>query len=422
VADVPFELHVALRYLLAKRKQAFISVISSISTLGVAVGVMAVIIALAVMTGLQQELRQRLLGSQPHIFVSKVTDITDYHAEIDKLMKVPGVAGAAPAIIGKAMLQSGGGAEEFIQLNGIDPALESNVIGLAGAITSGSLAALAPQAPAQTPATDESGGAARQGILLGSELAASLGVVPGDPVRILTAEGTLSPMGMQPHQRTMRVAGVFSLGLSEVDSTFAFVSLETAESLLDRDTVEFIQLRVANLWDAPAIAANIRATFGPDYRTEDWSSMNRSLFSALSLEKIAVSLAIGLIVMVAALNIVASLILLVMEKHRDIAILKTMGASARSVMTIFVAQGLIIGLIGTAAGAAGGVGVSMLLDRYKLIRVPADVYQVSYLPFIVLWQDFALVVAVAVLICLVATIYPSRQAARLDPAQALRYE
>jgi lipoprotein-releasing system permease protein len=220
----------------------------------------------------------------------------------------------------------------------------------------------------------------------------------------------------------MRVAGTFSLGLSEVDGSFAFIGLDVAERLLDRDTVEFIQLRVNNIWDAPAIAAKIRSTLGSEYRTEDWSTMNRSLFSALALEKIAVSLAIGLIVMVAALNIVASLILLVMEKHRDIAILKTMGATARSVMTIFMAQGLIIGIVGTFAGGAAGLGLSTVLDRYRLIRVPADVYQVSYLPFIVLWRDFALVVAAAVVVCFVATIYPSRQAARLDPAQALRYE
>ena len=185
---------------------------------------------------------------------------------------------------------------------------------------------------------------------------------------------------------------------------------------------EFIQLKVGNIWDAPRIAATIPTALGREYTTQDWSSMNKSLFSALALEKVAVSLAIGLIVMVAALNIVASLILLVMEKHRDIAILKTMGASARSVMAIFITQGLLIGLVGTTAGASAGLGLATILDRYKLIRVPADVYQVSYLPFIVLPADFALVVAVAVVVCLLATIYPSRQAARLDPAQALRYE
>jgi lipoprotein-releasing system permease protein len=408
--DIPFELHVALRYLLAKRKQAFISVISLISTLGVAVGVMAVIVALAVMTGLQQELRERLVGSQAHIYVSKTKGIADYRAEIDKLRKIPGVVGAAPAIVGKGMVSAPGG-QEFVELNGIDPVLEPSVIAIGAAMQRGSVAAL--------DAPDADG---LDGILLGSEVAANLGVAVGDRVSVLTPEGSLTPMGIAPRHRSLRVAGIFSLGLSEVDSSFTFVSLDVARRLLDRDTVEFIQLKVNDLWDAPRIAASIPAALGSDYTTQDWSSMNRSLFSALSLEKIAVSLAIGLIVMVAALNIVASLILLVMEKHRDIAILKTMGASARSVMTIFVTQGLIIGFAGTAVGAMAGTLLSMILDRYKLIRVPADVYQVSYLPFIVLPRDFALVVSTAVVICLVATIYPSRQAARLDPAQALRYE
>jgi lipoprotein-releasing system permease protein len=419
--DIPFELHVALRYLLARRKQAFISVISLISTLGVAVGVMAVIIALAVMTGLQQELRDRLVGSQAHIYVSKTTGIDDYHAEINRLRALPGVVGAAPAIVGKGMVSSPAG-QEFVQLNGIDPSLEPSVIAITAAMLSGSVAGLdaagAPGAPGSPGSTDTLGG-----ILLGSELAAHLGTVVGDPVSVLTPEGgSLTPMGIAPRRRSLRVAGIFSLGLSEVDSSYAFVSLDVARRLLDRDTVEFIQLKVNNLWDAPGIAASIPAALGPEYRTEDWSSMNRSLFSALSLEKIAVSLAIGLIVMVAALNIIASLILLVMEKHRDIAILKTMGASARSVLTIFIAQGLLIGMAGTMVGASAGLGLATILNRYKLIRVPADVYQVSYLPFIVLPRDFALVVSTAVVICLVATIYPSRQAARLDPAQALRYE
>jgi lipoprotein-releasing system permease protein len=373
---------------------------------------MAVIIALAVMTGMQQELRDRLLGSQAHIYVSKVGGggLSDYPAEIQRLRAVPGVVGAAPSILGKAVVTSPAG-QEFIQLSGIDPALQSSVVSLDTAMTSGSLAGLAPKGPDELP-----------GILLGSEVAAGLGVLVGDRVAVFTTEGTLSPVGIIPHRRSMRVAGIFSLRLSEVDSSFAFVALDTAEQMLDRDTVEFIQLKVADIWSAPAIAATIRSSFGPEYRTEDWTTMNKSLFSALSLEKVAVSLAIGLIVMVAALNIVASLILLVMEKHRDIAILKTMGATSRSVMLIFISQGLIIGLLGTTAGAGLGVLVSKVFDRYQLIHMPADVYQVSYLPFIVLGTDLAIVITVAVLICFGATIYPSLQAARLDPAQALRYE
>jgi lipoprotein-releasing system permease protein len=241
-------------------------------------------------------------------------------------------------------------------------------------------------------------------------------------VRVLTLEGVLTPMGNQPLSRRRRVVGVFKLGLYEFDSTYAFASLQDAMRLFDRQQVDFIQLRVDDVYKAPQVAAAIRARLGDQYFTEDWTVSNKSLFSALTLEKIAVSLAVGLIVLVAALNIVATLILLVMEKHRDVAILKTMGASARSVTAIFMAQGLLIGLVGTTAGATAGYALSFVFDRYQLIRIPIDVYQVSHLPFTVLPRDFAIVVAVAILICFVATIYPSRQASRLDPAQALRYE
>ena len=408
--DIPFELHVALRYLLAKRKQAFISVISFISTLGVTVGVMAVIIALAVMTGLQQELRDRILGSNAHVYVFKPGGIADYHAEAKKLLAVPHVVGAAPAIQGQGLLSV---AQQTVpvQIKGIDPALEPQVTDITRAMQRGSVSQLAPP-PDGGP----------DGILLGTDLAAKLGVQIGDAVSLLTAEGTLTPFGMSPRKRTLRVAGIFSLGLFEFDSTYGFVSLDVAKRLFGKDQVDLIQLRVDDIFRAPGIARSITATLGREYLTEDWAAMNKPLFSALWLEKIAISLAIGLIVMVAALNIVTSLILLVMEKQRDIAILKTMGTSARSVTAIFMLQGLVIGLVGTSTGAAAGYVLCRVLDRYKLIRVPVDVYQVSHLPFTVLPFDFALVVITAVAVCFVATIYPSRQAARLDPAQALRYE
>jgi lipoprotein-releasing system permease protein len=408
--DIPFELHVALRYLLAKRKQAFISVISLISTLGVTVGVMAVIIALAVMTGLQQELRDRILGSQPHIYVSRTGGIADYQAEAARLRQIPHIVGAAPAILGRALITASRN-QEFISLKGIDPKLEPEVSDVARSLQSGSLDALAPKTEDEL-----------DGILLGKDLASNLGVTVGDSVIVLTPEGTLSPMGMIPSRKKLRVAGVFTLGLIEFDSTYGFVSLDVAKRMLSKDQVDFLQLRVDDIYQAPAIARQVSARLGDQYFTQDWAEMNRSLFSALTLEKIAVSLAIGLIVMVAALNIIASLILLVMEKHRDIAILKTMGASARSVTVVFLLQGLIIGIVGTTVGAAAGWGVSKVFDRYQLIRVPIDIYQVSHLPFTVLPLDFLIVVLVAVLVCFVATIYPSRQAAKLDPVQALRYE
>jgi lipoprotein-releasing system permease protein len=259
------------------------------------------------------------------------------------------------------------------------------------------------------------------GILIGKDLAAKLGVTTGDSVS-LTLGVTLSPAGLLPRTRRLRVVGLFSLGLYEVDSTSAFMALDVARRLLGKDQVDLIQLRVDDIYAAPKIADSITSTLGPQYLTQDWADMNRSLFSALGLEKMAISLTIGLIVMVAALNIVASLILLVMEKHRDIGILKTMGAGARSVTAIFMMQGLIIGIVGTTVGASAGYVLSYVLTRYKLIRVPQDVYQVSYVPFRVMPLDFALVIGAAILVCLLATIYPSRQAAKLDPVQALRYE
>jgi len=371
---------------------------------------MATIIALALMTGLQQELRDRILGSMAHVYVFKQTGYTNERAEVAKMMKLPHVVGAGPAMSGMG-LASVATRSAAIQIKGVDPALEPTVTDLGRAIKTGSVAALA-----RRNAED------RDGILLGKDLAATLGVGAGDSISILTPEGTLSPMGMMPVPRRLRVAGTFSLGLYEFDSSYGFVSLDTAQRLLGRDTMEFIQLRLDNIFLAPEIAHEIPRLLGPDYVANDWSDQNKPLFSALALEKIAVSLAIGLIVMVAALNIVASLILLVMEKNRDIAILKTMGADARSVTTIFMLQGVIIGIIGTLAGAIGGVGISRILDRYQLIRVPVDVYQVTHLPFTILVRDFTFVVVAAVLICFVATIYPSRQAAKLDPAQALRYE
>jgi lipoprotein-releasing system permease protein len=414
--NIPFELHVALRYLLAKRKQAFISVISFISTLGVTVGVMALVIALALMTGLQGELRNRIVGSNPHVYVWNAKGIVDYHTEVDKLHQLPHVVGAAPAILGQGLI-SASRETQPVQVKGIDPELEQQVTDVKSAMQSGSIEALAPGAGNAGVSNG------RDGILIGKDLATKLGVGLGDTVSVLTPQEMLTPNGLTLRPaRLLRVAGIFSLGLYEFDSTYGYVSIDVAKRLFGKDEVDLIQLRVDDLSRAPEVARAVVDRYGSDYAAEDWSVMNKSLFTALSLEKTAVSLTIGLIVMVAALTIVASLVLLVMEKHRDIAILKTMGASARSVTTIFMMQGLIIGIVGTTVGATAGYAASYILDRYKIVRVPVDVYQVSYVPFKILPLDFTLVVVAAVIVCFVATIYPSRQAAKLDPAQALRDE
>jgi lipoprotein-releasing system permease protein len=407
---MPFELQVALRYLLAKRRQVFISVISLVSTVGVTVGVMALVIALALMTGLQQELQSRILGSSAHIFVWKSAGIEDFRVEAARLLAVPGVIGAAPAVQAKAMITTGTG-EGFVLLKGIDPEMEPTVTDIGNVLTDDSLSRLTPAAETDFP-----------GIVLGQDLAASVGAKVGDPITLLTPNGTLSPMGVMPRQRRFQVVGTFRLGLYEVDSGTGFVSLGDGMRLAGTDRVDHIELKVADVYAAPRIADQIALDFGTGYVTSDWGDMNQQLYSALMLEKIGMGIGIGLIVMVAALNIVASLILLVMEKTRDIAILKTMGASSRSITLIFLLQGTIIGVLGTLVGATLGTAVSYVLDRYRLITIPSDVYQVSYLPFKLLPWDLVTVVVAAIVVCFVATLYPSRQAARLDPAQALRYE
>jgi lipoprotein-releasing system permease protein len=260
------------------------------------------------------------------------------------------------------------------------------------------------------------------GIVIGHGLAGTVGAFVGDTVTLITPQGTLTPMGMAPRQRRFQIVGTFRLGLLEFDQGYGFVSLDTAARMVGGSPTDHLELRVADIYEAPQIADEITKALGSSYITQDWSSMNQSLYSALYLEKIAMGIGIGLIVGVAALNIVASLILLVMEKTRDIAILKTMGASARSVMLIFLIQGMVIGTIGTIVGASLGAVTAGALDRYRLISIPGDVYQVTYLPFHVQGRDLLFIVVGAVVVCFFATLYPSRQAARLDPAQALRYE
>jgi lipoprotein-releasing system permease protein len=410
VNNLPFELFVAVRYLLARRKQAFISLISLISTLGVTVGVMALLIALALMTGLQGELRDRIVGSSAHIFVHKVGGYRDYTQDMERLRKMPRVLAAAPSVNGLGMI-SGGSSTGFVKIKGIVPELEAQVTEVEKAIKSGSLAALAP-VEGELP-----------GIVIGRELASQIGSFVGDRVELLAPEGgSLSPIGLMPSRRAFKVVGLFSLGLYEFDQGYAFVHLDSAKRLVGHDSIDFIELRVDDMFAAREIADDIGGQMGDEYMPQDWSDLNQSLFSALALEKLAISITIGLIVMVAALNIVASLVLLVMEKSRDIAILKTMGSSAASIRRIFMLQGLVIGMIGTGVGAVAGLAVIYIVDRYELVSVPLDVYQISHVPFRLELFDFVVVVASAIVICFLATIYPSRQAAKLDPAQALRYQ
>lgn len=409
---MPYEVGIALRYLTARRKQAFISLISAISVLGVVVGVMALMISLGLMTGLQAEIRAKILGATAHlsIFKGRNDAFEDYRAVVEAVRQVPGVVGSAPAFYGKALLTSPG-ASAVATLKGIVPALERTVTDLPSQIEEGSAAPLEEPGEGMAP------------ILLGRDLAGSLGVGVGDVISVTSPQGRLSPMGVLPRVAKFRVAGTVRSGLFEFDSGWAYIPLASAQRLFGQgDRASLVEVRLRDMFAVKPAAAAILARLGDGYLTTDWIQMNHSLFSALWLEKTAIGITIGLIVMVAALNIVATLILMVMEKHKDIAILVSMGASRGAIMRIFMFQGTVIGAVGTLAGALLGWGACRVLDRYRLIRIPEDVYQISYVPFHLLPGDAAAVIVGAVLVCFLATLHPARGAARLDPAEALRYE
>ncbi len=402
-----FAWFVARRYLTARRRQAFISLISAVSVVGVGVGVMALVIALALMTGVQGELRDRLVGSAAHVYVQKTrVPFADMATERQRLER-PGIVAMAPAVMGWGLIDTGGVAQPA-QIVGIDPEAEKAVTRIEAAMVSGSLDAL----------TGREG--RRGGIVLGTDLARQLGLQVGDLVQVRSTAVTSTPLGLAPRSPYFEVVGTFQFGVFQIDNGQAFVSLERGERLFDTEGPDTIQLRLADMNTAPAVTDALQRELGPDYIVRDWTDLNGDLYAALWLEKMAISLTIGLIVMVAALNIVASLVLLVMEKTRDVAILRTMGAPAAVIRRIFMFQGLAIGLAGTITGTVLGLIVSFVADRYRLVKMPADVYQISYLPFRVEPLDVAIVVVAAVLVCFIATLYPSRQAGRIDPAEALR--
>lgn len=414
---MPFELKVALRYLLAQRRQLFISVISTISTLGVVVGVMILLIALAILTGMQGELRSRILGAASHLSIYRDDgqSFEDYRHVLDVLGAVEGIEGAAPVLYGKALVSSGTGSG-LVTLKGIDPALEKNVTEFGGKMISGDLADLSTK-----------GGDGASGVLppivLGDELAIQLGVFAGDTVKVTSPEGHLSPFGMLPRTKNFRVVGVFRLGLYNFDNSWALLDLPDSQRLLGvSDEVMYVETKVRDLYEVEETEVAAMKALGADYGSMNWKETNRSLFSAFWLEKMVTTIFISFIVGVAALNIVASQIMIVMNKTRDIAILRSMGASPKSIMSIFMLQGGIIGVAGTAVGAALGVTISWLLDRYRVVSIPEDVYQVAYVPFKLLLSDFTIVVIAAPLICFLATLYPARRAARLVITEALRFE
>ena len=409
-----FEWFVCLRYLKAKRKHGFISLISLISIAGVMVGVMALIVVLAVMTGFTSEFRDKILGINSHVVVQDYTgNISDYEAVAATVRAVEGVSGVTPYLYSQAMITSGEGGTGAV-LRGLDPATAQGVLNLKKNLRAGSLADLSP--------VPGDGARRLPGIILGKELAVQLHVSTHDRVRLISASGPLTPMGVMPKVSTCQVVGIFETGMYEYDSALAYVSLETAQRFFDLPgLVHGLEVKTTDLNQADQVAKRIEQALGPNYFAKDWMRMNRNIFSALALEKTALSVIMALVVMVAAFNIVSTLIMVVMEKNKDIAILKSMGATSASIMRIFIYEGLIIGLVGTFLGVLGGLGLCAILSRYQFIKLP-DVYPISTLPVLVLPSDVILIALSATVITLVATLYPSWQAAKVDPAVALRYE
>ncbi len=405
-----FEWFVSLRYLRAKRKQRFISLITLISILGVAVGVMALIVVLSVFTGFTEGLRDQIIGVNAHALVQRYgTAIEDPDTVAAKIAAVDGVAATTPYIYGQALITSNATSTGVV-LRGIDAASAARVITIGAKMRTGSLTDL--DRVADIPA-----------IILGRDLGRQLRVGAGDRVRLISPNGPLSPMGVLPRVRTCEVVGIFETGMYEYDSTMGFVNLDTARLLADLDRgVHGIEIRVQDVDNADRTAAAVRQALGGDYSVRDWMQLNQNLFAALKLEKFGIFIALDLIILVAALNIISALVMMVMEKKRDIAILKSMGATTRSIMRVFFYQGAVIGLCGTLLGVGGGLGLCALLKRYKIIELPSNVYPMSTMPIKVMPLEVAIIAVTAILITLAATLYPSWKAAQVRPAEALSHE
>ena len=405
-----FERLVALRYLKAKRREKFISLISFISIAGIAVGVMALLVVIGVMTGFDQDLRNKILSVNAHIILIKPGhSITDYHAVAREVEAVPGVTSAKPFIYTQVMFSGpsniSGGVIRGLDLPTIEqggpPAVQ---------LREGSFQAL-----------KENSGELPE-VAIGNELAKNIGATVGTRIKIISPLGTLTPMGRIPRIKNFQVGAIFHSGMFEFDNTLVYASIPRVQDYLGMDDqVTGIDVQVKDIYAADKIGAAIAAKLGPAYQTRDWMRMNRSLFAALKLEKIAMFIILTLIVLVAAFNITSTLIMMVMEKTKDIAILKSMGATRRSIMQIFMLEGLIIGVIGTAIGLGLGFLLAGILQKYEFIKLPSDVYYISTLPVKIESLDVALIAGATILISFLATLYPSWQASRLEPVEAIRF-
>jgi len=424
--SLPYEIYIGLRYLKTRRRQRSLSVISFISIAGVAVGVMALIVVMAVMSGFEFDLRNKILGTNAHIWVMRYGEqgIQEPEPALRAVREVPGVTAVSPFTYSEVLLTADGRTAGTV-LRGIDLASALGATDLRRTLkqTSRELAAAMAQAHPEMPP---------DGILLGSYLAGTLGVSVGSPVDVLLPlGGDLSPLGLMPRMRRFIVAGIFQVGFAEFDSKLAMIAIPTAQQLFRMGSaVSGIEVRVQDIYQAPAVAEQIRARLKFPFFTRTWMELNRSFFSALKVERIVMFVILTMIVLVAAFGIISTLIMLVMQKRREIAILKSMGATSRGVMLIFVVQGMIIGASGTLLGLLLGLAIAHNLNPivaavewlFRFKAFPQDVYLLDKLPSRILWPDVVAITAVAFLVSFLATIVPSRQAAKVDPVVALRYE
>lgn len=418
-----YELALALRYLRARRKQAFISIITVISVGGIALGVAALIIVLAVMTGFGEDLRDKILGIRAHILITRQPysdepNILLSESVMTKIGNVEGVVGVSPFVFGQVMIRSPY-RTQGIAIRGVDPHREVMVTDLSRNMEEGALDSITRR---DHRPQDMSEGE-YDGIIIGREMAANLGVYVGDKVAVISPFGRQTPAGLVPKLTYMVITGIFKSGMYEFDSSLAYISLVTAQDFFDMgDQINGYEVSVENIYDAKRVANEVLERLGSPYKATDWQEMNRNLFAAMKLEKIAMFIILALIVLVAAFNIASTLIMMVMERHRDIGILKSMGATKRSIMGVFMLEGTIIGVIGTGIGAIVGAGACYVADKYHLIKLAGDIYYLSYLPFKMATLDFLLICVGSIFLAFISTIYPSRQAARLDPVEAIRYE
>jgi len=418
-----FEFFVGLRYLRARRKQAFISLITFISVAGVMLGVMAMMVVLAVMTGFGKDIKSKILGANAHIRVMSRDGKLDQHEEVmTGIEEVEGVKASAPFIYSQIMLRRGSSVSGAI-LRGIDPSRAGQVVDLEKSVKETDLQALTKVPDSHAGSTE--GGKASPGIILGKELSHLLAAYPGDEVYVVSPfGGSLTPIGGRiPHMKKFKVVGLFDSGMYDYDTSFAYVSIESAQQILRLGpSVHGIEVKVDDIYSVDQISKAIVKRLGTGYWTQDWMQMNKNFFSALKLEKTVMFIILVLIILVAAFNIISTLIMMVMEKNKDIAILKSMGATSQSIMKIFMLDGLVIGVAGTILGIMGGSVLCFLLKRYEFVKLPSDVYYISTLPVRVQVVDVALIALSAIAISFLATLYPSYQASRLDPAAAIRYE